>query len=243
GLARLITSFVTMGLNLAIMLALDAQLTLVAMSVVPLIFFYQRKMRDVMPLWREVQKRMADLNVVIQENVAGIKLVKAFNREPYEAQRFNEVNWDIRQKRLKSSLLMGFIMPGQEFAASLSTVIILAVGAARVMDGNLTIGSLLAFNSYALAMWMPIRFFGFINQMAQQAIAAGAAMVNDLTGLEDPDMRRVVAGTGAAAVLMHLKDRPKISRARPEYRSLLGDIVAYFQDRVDLCLAAGISRT
>jgi ABC-type multidrug transport system fused ATPase/permease subunit len=173
GLARLITSFVTMGLNLGIMLALDAQLTLVAMSVIPLIFFYQRKMREVMPLWREVQKRMADLNVVIQENVAGIKLVKAFNREPYEAQRFNEVNWDIRQKRLKSSLLMGFIMPGQEFAASLSTVIILAVGAARVMDGNLTVGSLLAFNSYALAMWMPIRFLGFINQMAQQAIAAG----------------------------------------------------------------------
>lgn len=100
-----------------------------------------------------------------------------------------------------------------------------------------------AIRAVAAEVDVPISVETYKWQVAEQAIAAGAAMVNDLTGLEDPDMRRVVAGTGAAAVLMHLKDRPKISRARPEYRSLLGDIVAYFQDRVDLCLAAGISRT
>jgi len=90
---------------------------------------------------------------------------------------------------------------------------------------------------------VPISVETYKWQVAAQALAAGATMVNDLTGLEEPEMRRVVAETGAAAVIMHLKDKPKISRASPEYRSLLGDIVAYFQDRVARCMEAGIARS
>lgn len=99
-----------------------------------------------------------------------------------------------------------------------------------------------AIRAVATEVDVPISVETYKWQVAERAIAAGATMVNDLTGLEDPDMRRVVASSGVAAVIMHLKDKPKISRARPEYRSLLGDIVAYFQDRVALCLEAGISR-
>ncbi len=100
-----------------------------------------------------------------------------------------------------------------------------------------------AIRAVAAEVDVPISVETYKWQVAERAIAAGATMVNDLTGLEDPNMRRVVADTGVAAVIMHLKDKPKISRARPEYRSLLGDIVAYFQDRVALCLEAGIART
>jgi dihydropteroate synthase len=99
-----------------------------------------------------------------------------------------------------------------------------------------------ALRAVAAEVDVPLSVETYKWQVAEQAIAAGATMVNDLTGLEDPAMRRVVADTGVAAVIMHLKDKPKISGARPEYRSLVGDIVAYFQDRVALCLEAGISR-
>jgi ABC-type multidrug transport system fused ATPase/permease subunit len=68
---------------------------------------------------------------------------------------------------------MAVVMPGQEFAAAVSTTLILCVGAARVMDGSLTLGGLVAFQSYALLMWAPVRWIGFINQMGAQAIAAG----------------------------------------------------------------------
>jgi ABC-type multidrug transport system fused ATPase/permease subunit len=173
GLARLVTTAVTIVAYLTAMLLLDAPLTLVALSVLPLIVFLQTKTRDIVPLFRKTQQRMADLNTVIQENVAGIKLIQAYGREPHEAARFDVVNYDIRANRLAVSRLMAVVMPGQEFAAAVSTTLILCVGAARVMDGSLTLGGLVAFQSYALLMWAPVRWIGFINQMGAQAIAAG----------------------------------------------------------------------
>jgi ABC-type multidrug transport system fused ATPase/permease subunit len=173
GLARLVTTAVTIVAYLTAMLLLDAPLTLVALSVLPLIVFLQTKTRDIVPLFRKTQQRMADLNTVIQENVAGIKLIQAYGREPHEAGRFDVVNHDIRANRLAVSRLMAVVMPGQEFAAAVSTTLILCVGAARVMDGSLTLGGLVAFQSYALLMWAPVRWIGFINQMGAQAIAAG----------------------------------------------------------------------
>ena len=173
GLARLVTTAVTIVAYLTAMLLLDAPLTLVALSVLPLIVFLQTKTRDIVPLFRKTQQRLADLNTVIQENVAGIKLIQAYGREPHEASRFDVVNHDIRANRLAVSRLMAVVMPGQEFAAAVSTTLILCVGAARVMDGSLTLGGLVAFQSYALLMWAPVRWIGFINQMGAQAIAAG----------------------------------------------------------------------
>jgi ATP-binding cassette subfamily B protein len=64
-------------------------------------------------------------------------------------------------------------MPGQEFFTNVSLVLILAVGAWRVMAGSMSLGTLVAFQSYVMTMWMPVRWIGMINQMAQQAMAAG----------------------------------------------------------------------
>ena len=173
GLARLVNTLVTISVNLAIMLYLDWQLTVVAMLVTPLVIFFQIRMSTVMDLYRYVQRRSADLNIVIQENVTGIKLVKAFDREPYEAERFNAVNKDIREGRMRATTSRNFAGVGQEFATYLSAIIIIVYGAWRVMDGALSIGSIAAFYSYVLTLWAPVRWMTFINQMAQQAGAAG----------------------------------------------------------------------
>ena len=173
GLSRLVNTFVTLGVNLAIMLYLDPILTLVAMTVTPIVVYFQQRMAHVMELYRVLQRQQAQLNVVLQENVTGIKLVKAFDREDFEADRFNKVNWDIRQGRMKTSMNRNIAGAGQEFATYLSAIIIIVFGAWRVMEGAITIGSLAAFYSYVLAMWSPVRMMTFINQMAQQAMAAG----------------------------------------------------------------------
>ena len=173
GLSRLTTTGVMVAFHLLALAAIDLPLTIVAMLVTPVVVYYQRRMHGLMPMYRAMMERMADLNVVIQENVSGIKLVKAYTREPYEAERFNVINQEIRDRRLTISRMMAFVMPGQEFAGQLSTIIVLVVGASRVMSGNMTIGELVMFNSLLLMLWMPMRFIGFINQMAQQAIASG----------------------------------------------------------------------
>ena len=81
---------------------------------------------------------MADLNIVIQENVAGIKLIQAYGREPYEAKRFDDVNHDIRTMRMLTSVNMAIVNPGQEFVTMVNTVLILTVGAYRVMQHEMT---------------------------------------------------------------------------------------------------------
>jgi ABC-type multidrug transport system fused ATPase/permease subunit len=173
GLARLVNTFVTIGVNLAIMIYMDPLLTLVAMSVTPLVIFFQIRMATVMDLYRHVARRSADLNIVLQENVTGIKLVKAFDREEYEAGRFNEVNLDIREGRMRATTNRNFAGVGQEFATYLSAIVIIVFGAWRVMEGAISVGTVAAFYSYVLMLWSPVRWMTFINQMAQQAGAAG----------------------------------------------------------------------
>ena len=126
-----------------------------------------------MPLYRRTQQRAADLNVVIQEDVSAIKLVKAFNREPYESDRFNAVNWDLREARMKANMAMAVASPGQDFATYLAAVIIIVFGGYQVIQGEMTIGTLTAFYSYVLTMFAPVRWLTFVNQMGQQAMAAG----------------------------------------------------------------------
>ena len=173
GVSRLVTTFVTIAANLAVMFYLDWSLTLISLTVLPLIIFFQKYSVRVWPLFRRRQELSASLNVVIQENVAGIKLVKAYGREAFEAARFGDVNQEIRTVQLQSWRVFGVTGPGQEFATYLSAIIIIAVGGLRVMQGALTIGDLSAFYAYILTMFAPVRFMVFINQMALNALAAG----------------------------------------------------------------------
>ncbi|TAK25478.1 MAG: ABC transporter ATP-binding protein [Chloroflexota bacterium] len=173
GVSRLVSTIATVVIYFVVLVALDAQLTAVTLIVAPGIWALQDRLKDVMPLMRRVQSRMADLNVVIQEFVAGVKMIQAFGRESHEARRFDEVNLDIRTNRNQQQRMMAVVMPGQEFLTNLSLVLVLVVGAWRVMDGSMSLGTLVAFQAYVLTMWTPVRWIGMINQMAQQAIAAG----------------------------------------------------------------------
>lgn len=173
GLSRLVTTFITIAANLAVMFWLDWHLTLISLVVVPLILWFQKYSVKVWPLFRKRQELQASLNVVIQENVAGIKLVKAYGREEFEADRFNAVNEEMRSVALQSWRVFGVTGPGQEFATYLSAIIIITVGGLRVMEDHLTIGDLSAFYAYVLTMFAPVRFLVFINQMALNALASG----------------------------------------------------------------------
>src|SRR2546425_659784 len=94
------------GLNLWAMSAIDGRLTLLSLSVAPLIVVIQLQASSVMPMWRRMQQKMASLSGVLQENIAAIKLVKAFTREEHEAERFNQVLSEVREMRLVTSKYM-----------------------------------------------------------------------------------------------------------------------------------------
>jgi len=206
GVIRLVNTVVTLGVNLAVMIYLDPLLTAVAMCVTPIVIYFQQRMARVMDLYRNLSRQTAQLNVVLQENVTGIKLVKAFDRENFEADRFNQVNWSIRQGRMKTSMNRNVAGAGQEFATYLSAIIIIVFGAWRVMDGAISVGSLAAFYSYVLAMWSPVRWMTFVNQMAQQALAAGERIFEIL------DSKLDVGEKPDAVVLTRLEGKVEFDR-------------------------------
>jgi ABC-type multidrug transport system fused ATPase/permease subunit len=172
-LVQAINFALMVGLNVWAMTSIDPTLTVLTLSVAPLIVLIQLEASTVMPMWRKIQQRMAGLSVILQENIAAIKLVKAFTREDHEAARFERVLRDVREMRLYTSRSMQAFMQGMMLATSLSQVLALSFGALRVIDGDMTIGQLFAFQSYALLLWLPTQQLGFINMMSQQAIAGG----------------------------------------------------------------------
>ena len=221
GVARVANITVTVILNVTILFLINRELTLVTLLVAPPLYFFQKKQATVMPMFRRVQRRMADLNIVIQENVAGIKLIQAYGREPYEAERFNTINQDIRSTRLETSRMMAIVNPGQEFVTMVNSVLILTVGAYQVIRGHMTIGDLVAFQSYTLLMWQPVRWLAQVSQMAQQAMAAGERVFEIL------DTPLDVAEKPEAIVLPRLRGEIRfegVSFAYGNDRPLLRDV-------------------
>lgn len=90
---------------------------------------------------------------------------------------------------------------------------------------------------------VPISIDTYKAPVARAALAAGAAMVNDISALRfDPDMPHLVAETGVPLVLMHMQGTPRDMQRQPRYQNLIGEIKAFFQERLEFALACGIAR-
>jgi ATP-binding cassette subfamily B protein len=100
-----------------------------------------------------------------------VKVVRAFAKENLEEQKFTEKSKDYFNTNLRVAKLRALHIPPMEFMAGLGTVFIILYGGTQVMSGEITIGTLVAFNSYLLLLLMPMRFLGFITAFIQRAIA------------------------------------------------------------------------
>ena len=169
------TQIVILTVGIAIVLLItEWQLALLSLMVVPVltyiaVVFAQR----IRPLHQLVQEAWADLNVVVQENLAGSRVVRAFSQEQAEMERFAPVNAVLNDRTVGTMRL--FAMRAPLFTAVLGAgqVSVLWFGGWKVIDGQTTIGTLVAFNTYLLLMMMPIRMLGFTINSFARAIASG----------------------------------------------------------------------
>jgi len=149
------------------------QLTLVALATAPFMaVIISRFNRTVRPLFREVQQQLATLTSVLQESVAGIRVVKAFGRERHELARFDVENRGYQTINLVTIRLTAFFMPLMGFLSGLGAAFILWYGGRQIINGQLTVGELVAFNGYLLMFLGPIRFLGFLVNLYARAGAA-----------------------------------------------------------------------
>jgi ABC-type multidrug transport system fused ATPase/permease subunit len=154
--------------------AIDWQMALLALVPIPILafgaMFFTRKVHH---LYHIVRQRMAQLNAQLQDNLSGIREIIAFNRQDYERGRFNKKSEEYCATQLKVARLWSLYSPGMIFLGSMGTVLILAFGANKVVDGEMTIGELVAFLSYLALFYSPINQIHSVNHMLQHALASG----------------------------------------------------------------------
>lgn len=172
---------------LAAMLMLDVRLTLVVLLVAPPIALitvaYGRAVR---PLYQEVEARSGSLHTVAQENVSGIRVVKAFVRAQEEAAKFERENSALFDANLKIARLNSLVNPSLDFLGAALSMVILGYGGYRVAVGEMDLGVLLAFSSYAGFIYWPLRQTGWLADMISKALAGAARIFQLLDEKEQP---------------------------------------------------------
>ena len=175
GLIFIAQSALTLLIGATAMFILNPKLAAIALLPVPFVVLVARQYgRKARPALQEVQQRIAELTADAEENVSGVRVVKAFAREDRQAGRFRQTVTRVFDQSMYSTKLRAFYNPLIGFLPSLGLVAILFVGGRDVVNGTLTLGGFTAFYAYLLMMLGPMRTLGVALGMAQRATASGA---------------------------------------------------------------------
>ncbi len=173
GLIMSLQALVLLVGTLIILLSTNAKLTLVALPVLPLalaIFMVFGAVAQ--PLFTELQKRLSALNTILQENLAGIRVVKAFAREGEEQKRFDASADHLLRQNLRISAIFAVIFPITFLIANLGQAAVLYAGSFQIVDKTLTLGQWQEFSLYLAYVFLPLGQLGFIISLMAQAGAS-----------------------------------------------------------------------
>lgn len=133
------------------------------------VFWFDRNVR---PAWKNVREKMGKLTETLQENVTGIRVVKAFAREPDEIRKFARRNLEHYEANLERADIEARAQPFLELLTGLSAVSMIGYGGYLVLSGQMTVGTLFAFYSLLWSLIWPVRMLGWLVNMAEQSLAA-----------------------------------------------------------------------
>ncbi|HZC84357.1 MAG TPA: ABC transporter ATP-binding protein [Rubrobacter sp.] len=173
GVVQLANAVVMLVGTTVVLLYLDWQLALVALAIVPIIaVLLVRFVGRIRPLFREVQQTLGRLNTVLQEDLLGMRVIRAFAREDYETARYTSVNDELLEKNLTTVRAFSNNFPFVFLFANLGTLAIIWFGGWQVIGGRLSVGDLVAFNTLLGFMLFPILTIGFLSASISRAGAS-----------------------------------------------------------------------
>jgi ABC-type multidrug transport system fused ATPase/permease subunit len=201
GLIFIMQSALTILIAAAVMFAVDPDLAAVALAPMPLViwvaFRYGRLNR---PATQEVQQRIAELTAEAEENVSGVRVVKAFAQEERQLRRFRHAVRRVFDQSMVSTRLRAFYSPFIAFLPQLGLAALLFVGGRQAIRGTISVGDFVAFYGYVLMLTSPMRMLGIALGMAQRAVASGARVFELLDRkprlTAAPDAPELPAGDG-----------------------------------------------
>ena len=177
GLVFMLQSALTILLSAVAMFIVNPPLAAISLAPVPFVVFvaarYGRRSR---PALQEVQQRLAELTAEVEENVSGVRVVKAFAAEARQRRRFERQVGRVFEQAMVSTRIQAFYGPFIGFLPQLGLAAVLFVGGRQVINGTITLGQFSAFYTYLLMLIGPMRTLGISLGMAQRATASGARL-------------------------------------------------------------------
>lgn len=165
------------GFALLLMLRIDASLTLVALLPYPILAIFIRQLGKRLHVHYEgIQEAFSVLNTKVQENLSGVRVVKAYTLEQSEVAHFQELNDEFVGRNHRQIRLMSFFFPLFRFLPGIATVVLLWMGGLHVIEEKITIGEFVAFNAYLLMLVRPMITLGFIVNTFERGAASMGRM-------------------------------------------------------------------
>ncbi|GJQ21300.1 MAG: ABC transporter ATP-binding protein [Bacteroidia bacterium] len=181
-------TLMTFTMVLTLMLMKDWQLTLLALIPLPFVSVAVYWLGKVIHhRFTERQEQFSRLTTRAQENLSGIRVIKSYVREEYETERFQALSWDYLKKNLVLARVQSILWPLMFLLVGCSMLITMYAGGIKVIDGEMTIGTLTAFVAYLVMLIWPMIAFGWVINLMQQ----GAASMGRLAAIFDtePEIR------------------------------------------------------
>jgi ATP-binding cassette, subfamily B, multidrug efflux pump len=172
---------ITIVIGVYMALREDLGLSVVLVAAIPLsVIVLGIVIVRMVPAFQMMQARIDRINTVLREQIAGIRVVRAFVREPQESERFASANAGLTEVSLKAGRLMSAMFPTVGLIVNLSSIAVLWVGANRVASGELQVGSLVAYLTYLLQILMSVVMVTFMMSMIPRASVAADRVVEVL---------------------------------------------------------------
>ncbi len=159
------------GIIMAI--AQDARMALVLIVILPLVLLTITIIGWLgLPLFKSIQKKLDQVNLVFRENLTGVRVIRAFNRQKHEQKRFAAANRDLTQTSIQANQIIALLMPMLSLILSLSTIAILWFGAQRIDANTLAVGDLMAFIQYINQILFAVTMLSMVFSMIPRASAS-----------------------------------------------------------------------
>ena len=202
GFLMVIGSILMMVGSIVFLLLTNWKLALVMLIIAPVTFgVFGTIASRIRPLFTKVQERLAKLNTVLEEGLVGVRVVKAFVREAFEAQRYADANQELYDINVRIATIMAFFFPMVFFISNLANLSVYWIGGGQVIGGELTLGEMLSFANYMMMAFFPMLMVTFVITMLSQAGASAERIFEVL------DAQSEVADKPDAYVLPPIRGR------------------------------------
>ena len=184
---------------IAVMLTIDPMLTLVALLPLPLVSISVRYFGNAIHTrFEAIQEQLSELSAVVQEALAGVRVVRAYTQEPHELERFRHANLEYMRRNRVLIRLQGLFYPSMTLFLGFGSLLVLWIGSREVIRGRISLGEFVAFNAYLVMLSWPMIAFGWVTNILQRGMASWKRMLEVIDAVpEISDTNVTEAGRNA----------------------------------------------